>query len=125
MVRSVKPRGEIVTLKGKIRQVTDEAAALAARLRFKRGNRAFKSAAYGVRPPVHGTASTGKGAVGCSRKVGHELARLEERRNNLQKEYDEIISRLWEEYELTRREAEETFEKLAEHTGGAEKAHRT
>ena len=39
--------------------------------------------------------------------VGHELARLEERKGNLQKEYDEIISRLWEEYELTRREAEE------------------
>ena len=39
--------------------------------------------------------------------VGHELARLEERKASLQKEYDEIISRLWEEYELTRREAEE------------------
>lgn len=39
--------------------------------------------------------------------IGHELARLEERKANLQKEYDEIISRLWEEYELTRREAEE------------------
>lgn len=34
-------------------------------------------------------------------------ARLEERKASLQKEYDEIISRLWEEYELTRREAEE------------------
>lgn len=40
--------------------------------------------------------------------IGHDLARLEERKDNLQKEYDEIISRLWEEYELTRREAEET-----------------
>lgn len=40
-------------------------------------------------------------------KAGRELARLEERRINLQKEYDSIISRLWEEYELTRREAEE------------------
>ena len=37
-----------------------------------------------------------------------ELARLEERRDNLQKEYDGIITRLWEEYELTRREAEQT-----------------
>ncbi|WP_411655309.1 hypothetical protein [Anaeromassilibacillus sp. SJQ-1] len=35
------------------------------------------------------------------------MARLEERKASLQKEYDEIISRLWEEYELTRREAEE------------------
>ena len=35
--------------------------------------------------------------------VGHDLARLEERKANLQKEYDEIIKKLWEEYELTRR----------------------
>ncbi len=40
--------------------------------------------------------------------VGGELARLEERRVNLQKQYDEIISKLWEEYELTKREAEQT-----------------
>lgn len=45
-------------------------------------------------------------------KAGHELARLEERRDNLQKEYDSIISRLWEEYELTRREAEEVGAKI-------------
>ncbi len=43
-------------------------------------------------------------------KISHELARLEERRNSLQKEYDEIISHLWEEYELTRREAEQIAE---------------
>ena len=33
---------------------------------------------------------------------------LEERRANLQKEYDEITSQLWEEYGLTRREAEQS-----------------
>ena len=38
---------------------------------------------------------------------GRELARLEERKINLQKQYDEIIAKLWEEYELTRREAQE------------------
>lgn len=37
---------------------------------------------------------------------GRELARLEERKINLQKQYDDIISKLWEEYELTKREAE-------------------
>ena len=37
---------------------------------------------------------------------GRELARLEERKINIQKQYDDIISKLWEEYELTRREAE-------------------
>ncbi len=45
-------------------------------------------------------------------KVGHELARLEERKANFQKAYDEIISRLWEEYELTRREAEKIGKKV-------------
>lgn len=40
-------------------------------------------------------------------KIGHDLALMEERKANLQKEYDGIISQLWEEYELTRREAEE------------------
>lgn len=44
--------------------------------------------------------------------VGHELARLQERSENLQREYDTIISRLWEEYELTRREAEEIGKKI-------------
>jgi len=44
--------------------------------------------------------------------VGRELARLQERADNLQKEYDGIISRLWEEYELTRREAEEIGSKI-------------
>ncbi len=37
---------------------------------------------------------------------GRELARLEERKINIQKEYDNIISKLWDEYELTKREAE-------------------
>lgn len=40
-------------------------------------------------------------------QIGQELARLQERSENLQKEYDDIISKLWEEYELTRKEAEE------------------
>ncbi|MEE1318409.1 MAG: hypothetical protein UHD05_02770 [Ruminococcus sp.] len=39
---------------------------------------------------------------------GRELARLEERKINIQKQYDDIISKLWEEYELTKRGAEET-----------------
>lgn len=37
---------------------------------------------------------------------GRELARLEERKINIQKDYDNIISKLWDEYELTKREAE-------------------
>lgn len=38
--------------------------------------------------------------------VGREVSRLEERKINLQKQYDDITSKLWEEYELTPREAE-------------------
>lgn len=39
--------------------------------------------------------------------VGRELARLEERKINLQKQYDDITAKLWEEYELTIRQAQE------------------
>ena len=39
--------------------------------------------------------------------ASNELSRLEVRKDNLQKQFDDIISKLWEEYELTRREAEE------------------
>lgn len=38
---------------------------------------------------------------------GRELSRLEERKINLQKEYDTIIAKLWEEYQLTKNAAEE------------------
>ena len=41
-----------------------------------------------------------------------ELARLEERKIHLQNQYDNIISKLWEEYELTRREAEEIAQEI-------------
>ena len=40
-------------------------------------------------------------------QIGLEVARLRERLENLSREYDTIIAKLWEEYELTRREAEE------------------
>ena len=39
--------------------------------------------------------------------ASNELSRLEVRKDNLQKQFDDIIAKLWEEYELTRREAEE------------------
>lgn len=40
-------------------------------------------------------------------RLGRELARMEERKAASQKDYDELIKKLWDEYELTRREAEE------------------
>ena len=39
-------------------------------------------------------------------KIGRELSRLDERKASYQKDYDDIISNLWQEYEFTRREAE-------------------
>lgn len=45
--------------------------------------------------------------IASRENVAREISRLQERSDGLQKEYDTIISRLWEEYELTRREAEE------------------
>lgn len=46
-------------------------------------------------------------ALARRESVAGELARLQERADGLQKEYDNLSNRLWEEYELTRREAEE------------------
>ena len=39
--------------------------------------------------------------------ASNEFSRLEERKAGKQKEFDDIISKLWEEYELTRHEAEQ------------------
>ncbi len=39
--------------------------------------------------------------------ASNEFSRLEVKKDSLQKQFDDIISKLWEEYELTRREAEE------------------
>ncbi len=44
---------------------------------------------------------------GKRESVGREVERLQERLEGLRREYDTIIAKLWEEYELTRREAEE------------------
>ena len=40
-------------------------------------------------------------------KIGGEKARLTERRDNMEKEFENISNKLYDEYELTRREAEE------------------
>ncbi len=44
--------------------------------------------------------------------IARELARLEERKISLGKQYDDITAKLWEEYELTVRQAKEAAEKL-------------
>ena len=43
---------------------------------------------------------------GKREEISRELARLEERKISIQKEYDDIIAKMWEEYQLTRTEAD-------------------
>lgn len=52
-------------------------------------------------------------------RIGQELSRLEERKVGLQRRYDEIIEQLWNEYELTRREAELETEPVADEVESA------
>ena len=54
-------------------------------------------------------------------KLGGEVARLEERRENMLREYDEIVKRLFDEYELTRTEAEQVA-KPVENIGEAKRS---
>ncbi len=48
-----------------------------------------------------------RGLLENRENLGRELARLQERRDGITKEYDDIIKRLFDEYELTRSEAEQ------------------
>ncbi len=47
-------------------------------------------------------------------KISGELARLSERRENMNRECEDILRQLFDEYQLTRSEAEEQFEPIAE-----------
>lgn len=51
--------------------------------------------------------------------AARELARLEEKKTAMQSEYDGIISRLWDEYELTRGEALEQAQPVEDSTAAA------
>lgn len=45
-------------------------------------------------------------------KMSLEIAKLQDRKDSVQSNYDTIISKLWDEYELTRREALSLFSKI-------------
>ena len=47
-----------------------------------------------------------KGKIEEKEHISRDIARLEERRNNLKAAFDETEKKLWEDYNLTRREAE-------------------
>ena len=50
-------------------------------------------------------------------QIGGEKARLEERRNSMGEEYDSTINKLYDEYQLTLREAQQTAEKTDDPVG--------
>lgn len=45
-------------------------------------------------------------------KISLEVARVQDKKDSWQKNYDEIIAKLWDNYEFTRREAMSLFEKV-------------
>ena len=45
-------------------------------------------------------------------KIGGDLVRLRERKENMVREYDDVVRRLFDEYELTRSEAEQRVERI-------------
>jgi chromosome segregation protein len=53
---------------------------------------------------------------GDKEKISKEMARLEERKSTSQIEYDAVIARLWDEYELTRSEAEKIASEIVDAT---------
>ena len=59
---------------------------------------------------IHDLREVSKEKTSDREKITAELSRLEEKRAAAQKEYDLIIQKLFEEYNLTRREAQEQFE---------------
>lgn len=53
-----------------------------------------------------------KGINEDKERISREISRLDEKKINTQRDYDSIISRMWENYELTRSEAEQIAVKL-------------
>ncbi len=95
-------------LEGEILQKRDQTAALRQEAQGKRED-VERSAQRRAELEQESAALRERERDAASRRenAGRELARLQERSDGLQKEYDGVITRLWEEYELTRREAEE------------------
>ena len=58
-----------------------------------------------IKRQSRGPRASEKEMSGKQAGVSQELARLEERKISIQKDYDDIISKMWEEYQLTRSEA--------------------
>ncbi len=116
---------EIEGLRGKAAELEEQAAGMAAR------TQELRAAAQEKRREAEETAlrrteqekesarlrGEEREAIARRENAGRELARLQERSDNLQKEYDGLLGRLWEEYELTRREAQEQAAEIGDLPG--------
>lgn len=93
-----KQIGENQTTAAKFREEAQQAKKTSTQVQQKRMELEQKSAEMRMREREYSSEKE---------TITRELARLEERKAGVQKEYDKIIARLWEEYELTHREARE------------------
>ncbi len=66
---------------------------------------------------ANGMRAQEKEVTGRREQAGRELARLEEKKNALQSDYDAIIGRLWDEYEITRSQAVEQSRPVSDING--------
>ena len=98
--KNISIKAEIQTLETQVKELSEQSAASKKKIEQLNADRtALEKRSSELRQAEREKTSERENVSG-------ELARLQERRANLQKQYDEITSKLWEEYELTKREAE-------------------
>ena len=114
--RGEELEAEKAALEGKNEELTAEIAVLkdkAAALRAQAAGAAGQVEALGkqrdeAEKKAQALRQAERDKTGEREKISGELARLTERKNAMMAEYDDIIRRLFDEYELTRSEAEAT-----------------
>lgn len=92
-------REEIISLKEQAEQLSGEIAAVSAR------REELEASTTGIR-------AAQKEKTARRETISRELAKLDEQKVSMQKEYDNIITKMWEEYQLTRSEANEIAKEL-------------
>lgn len=88
---------EIAALKGRSKELEEQISALSAEK-------------ISLEKNITDLRNSERSKLNDKEKIALELARLEDKKAGVQKEYDVIIAKLWDEYELTRREALAAFE---------------
>ncbi len=102
---------EIAQMEARHTAYAEQAASLQREIAAKMETRnAYEAQANGMRAQE-------KEITGRREQTGRELARLEEKKNALQSDYDAVIARLWDEYEITRSQAVEQSEPILDVSG--------